>query len=642
MGICSNCFREYEGAGCPYCGYAEGSDAEKFPLALPHGTILGGRYITGRVLGQGGFGITYVAQDYTDKKLVAVKEFFPEQLALRSGSSVSTITGEREDAFRYGKECFLSEAKTLAEFIGNPNIVRVYSYFEENNTAYFAMEYIAGISLKEYLNTPAGRIPYEEAKNLLLPVMDALTAVQAKGIIHRDISPDNIFITRDGTVKLIDFGAARYSMGDRSRSLDVVLKHGYAPKEQYTRRGRQGPYTDIYALAATFYRAITGRIPPDSIDRLEEDDLIAPSVLGCSIPPSAEDALLKALSLSPTDRFQTMARFKAALNEDEASVPSPLDAAVSEASFIPPETVHDEPVAASVAAVPLITEPSVGSAPPEIEIVHQDSGKKKRLVSFIAAATLVVAAVVLLIILLPKGGEDPSSTVTATTKEGGQPQSDNAGSDASAGTGDVPDIPYSDTPSASVPETQKPTSPTAPAEKPTSSPTVKPTSAPTTAPTSPPTVKPTSPPPTSPPVYYVNVTADGVTYSIKSGDYFTYTYYLCIDGAVNALEATTTYDSSGLQLLPDSLYYPIIGDSMVSNATNAGIIRYNYTKLNGENFSSWNSVLMTATFRVTAKSGAYDIDTYLYSLAGDPDFTTYIKNGVMQAPLTRCEGVISY
>lgn len=175
--ICYNCFREMDNAdsACPACGYDPGEDQGKFPIALPHGTILAGKYITGRVLGQGGFGITYVAQDHKTKQLVAMKEYFPDTMASRDAEhTVTAYTGTAGDNFNYGKDCFLEEAKTLAEFIGNENIVRVFSYFEEYNTAYFAMEYIEGESLESYIKTHGGKISFEEAAKFLLPVMDAL------------------------------------------------------------------------------------------------------------------------------------------------------------------------------------------------------------------------------------------------------------------------------------------------------------------------------------------------------------------------------------------------------------------------------------------------------------------------------------
>lgn len=314
--FCYNCFTELKEdcEVCPFCGYDARKDEGKFPLALSHNTILGGRYITGRVLGQGGFGITYLALDWKTRERVAVKEYLPDSMATRTGrTTVSVFSGDRGDSFHYGKDCFLQEAQTLAAFNGNKNIVRVHTYFEENETAYFVMDYVEGTSFQSYIKEHGGKVSWQEAEKIILPVMDALAAVHSKGIIHRDVTPDNIFITADGTVKLLDFGAARYSLGDRSRSLDVVLKHGFAPKEQYTRHGRQGAYTDVYTLAASFYFAITGRKPPDSIDRMEEDNLIPPSSLGIDVPYELEDAILKGLAVSAGDRFPDMIQFKAAV-----------------------------------------------------------------------------------------------------------------------------------------------------------------------------------------------------------------------------------------------------------------------------------------------------------------------------------------
>lgn len=293
------------------------------PLALPADTILAGKYVIQQTLGQGGFGITYIAEDYKTKEKVVMKKFFPDTMVTRGQNNAITIrSGPAGENFIYGKDCFLAEAKTLAEFIGNENIVRVICYFEENGTAYFAMEYIEGESFQHYIKSHGGKISWEEAIKILLPVMDALAVVHSKGIIHRDVTPDNIYITREGVVKLLDFGAARYSLGDKSRSLDVVLKHGFAPKEQYTRHGRQGPFTDVYTTGASFYYALTGKRPPDAIDRMEEDDLIPPASLGVAIPPEAEDAILKALNVQSADRFQDMPAFKNALMSAKESIPN--------------------------------------------------------------------------------------------------------------------------------------------------------------------------------------------------------------------------------------------------------------------------------------------------------------------------------
>ena len=309
MTWCFNCFCEKTAPGpCPRCGYDPAFDEGKYPSALPHGSILAGQYVTGRVLGQGGFGVTYLAFDKTLAVKVAIKEYFPEAMAGRTAGSpqVTAFTGERGEQFRYGLERFLDEARTLAKFLGNPNIVGVRSYFEENGTAYFVMEYVEGVSLKAHLKNSGGKIPWQEAVRILLPVTSALQTVHSAGIIHRDIAPDNIYLTGSGQVKLLDFGAARYSLGDRSGSLDVILKHGYAPVEQYSRHGRQGPFTDVYALAATFYACVTGRVPPDAVDRLDGTPLPAPKELGAVLPPILELAVLDCLSVKAEERPQSV------------------------------------------------------------------------------------------------------------------------------------------------------------------------------------------------------------------------------------------------------------------------------------------------------------------------------------------------
>lgn len=288
---------------------------EKYPVALPRDTILAGRYIIKDVLGQGGFGITYLAEDHKTGARAAVKEFFPETMVTRQSEEleVRTYTDERLDNFRFGMTSFLDEAKMLAQFQENPHIVGVQKYFEENGTAYFAMDYIEGIDFKTFIQQSGGKLPWVEVWRIMSPIMEALDAVHRKGLVHRDVTPDNIFIADDGTVKLIDFGAARYSLGDRSQSLDVVLKHGYAPKEQYTRRGKQGPFTDVYSVAACFYAALSGYLPPESLDRMEEDNLVPLSRYGVRLPKSAEAAILKGLEVRAEDRFQSMRKFMQAI-----------------------------------------------------------------------------------------------------------------------------------------------------------------------------------------------------------------------------------------------------------------------------------------------------------------------------------------
>ena len=341
--LCYNCFQERpEGDGpCPHCGFDLGENQQKYPTALRAGTVLNGRYIVGRVLGQGGFGITYLALDTQLDAKVAIKEFMPGELATRvDGTTVSVLAESKTEAFTYGAERFQEEARTLAKFIGHPNIAGVSSYFDENDTSYFVMDYIEGISFKTYIANHGGKVSVEDACNVMIPVLQALTAVHAEGFIHRDVTPDNIYITKDGMVKLLDFGSARYSIGDKSKSLDVILKVGYAPKEQYIRRSRQGPYTDVYSCAACFYAAITGYLPPESLERLDKDELVPISQLGIDIPEYLDKAILKGLAVQPEDRFQSAAEFLEAIEsqrvvEVPGATPPPataggqLDAAIA-------------------------------------------------------------------------------------------------------------------------------------------------------------------------------------------------------------------------------------------------------------------------------------------------------------------------
>ena len=324
--LCYNCFRERpEGEGpCPYCGFDLEENARDYPNALRAGTVLNDRYVVGRVLGQGGFGITYLAWDGKLQARVAVKEFMPNEIATRIGTTVSVAMKSKSEEFTYGAERFQEEARTLAKFMGQPNIAGVTDYFDENDTSYFVMDYIEGISFKTYIANHGGKVSVEEALNVMIPVLRALTAVHAEGFIHRDVTPDNIYITKDGVVKLLDFGSARYSIGDKSKSLDVILKVGYAPKEQYIRRSRQGPYTDVYSCAACFYAAITGYLPPESLERLDHDELQPVSALGIDIPEYLDKAILKGLAVQPEDRFQSAAEFLEAIESQQVvEVPAP-------------------------------------------------------------------------------------------------------------------------------------------------------------------------------------------------------------------------------------------------------------------------------------------------------------------------------
>ncbi len=348
--VCYNCFQPLDGAAgpCPYCGFDPAENGARFPTALPMGTVLNGRYLTGRVLGQGGFGITYLAFDTQLQAKVAIKEYMPGEIAARvEGAAVSVMADTRSEDFAYGAERFREEARTLAKFIGHPNVAGVSSSFDENGTSYFVMDYIEGISFKSYIANAGGSVSVDEALNVMIPVLRALTAVHAEGFIHRDVTPDNIYISRDGNVKLLDFGSARYSIGDKSKSLDVVLKVGYAPKEQYIRRGRQGPYTDVYSCAACLYGALTGVLPPESLDRLEQDELVPVSQALPDIPEWLDRAILKGLAVQPEDRFQSAAEFLDAV-ENQIVVEAPSAPAEP---VLPRKKKSRAPMAAAAAAV---------------------------------------------------------------------------------------------------------------------------------------------------------------------------------------------------------------------------------------------------------------------------------------------------
>jgi len=284
-------------------------------MYLPQGTELNNRYVIESLLGHGGFGITYAAYDKVLNVRVAVKEYLPRQLATRGEGQtrVSVFTGEARQQYDYGLRKFLEEAQSMARFAHHPNVVSARDYFEANGTAYMVMEYVEGVTLKEYLANKGGRISFEEAKGIMMPVMDALREVHHAGMLHRDISPDNIYITTSAQVKILDFGAARYFAGEQSKSLSVILKSGYAPEEQYRSSGKQGPWTDVYAVGATFYKLLTGQKPPDALDRMAGDTLEPPSRLGVKIPPPAERALLQSLAVNAGQRFQTMGEFQQAL-----------------------------------------------------------------------------------------------------------------------------------------------------------------------------------------------------------------------------------------------------------------------------------------------------------------------------------------
>ena len=307
---------------CPHCGYVFGTHAEE-AVHLEPGTILYDRYIIGKVLGFGGFGVTYLGWDGKLEQKVAIKEYLPGEFSTRmpGRSQVTVFNGEKSEQFRDGMKKFIEESKRLAKFKNEPGIVRIFDSFEENETAYIVMEYLDGETLTSFLKREK-TIPEDEAVAMLMPVMESLEAVHAEGMLHRDIAPDNIFLTKTGDVKLIDFGASRYATTSHSRSLTVIIKPGFSPEEQYRSRGDQGPYTDVYALAATLYKMITGKTPPDAMERRakyesqNKDILEEPHKINKNISVNRENAILNAMNVRIEDRTSDVAAFIGELNAD--------------------------------------------------------------------------------------------------------------------------------------------------------------------------------------------------------------------------------------------------------------------------------------------------------------------------------------
>jgi Serine/threonine protein kinase len=316
--LCMGCMKlRRQNEQCPNCGWVEGSQPDS-PLYLPPYLQLNNRYVVGRVLGHGGFGITYLGWDQELQLKVAIKEYLPDGLGTRAlgDKTVSVFSGQNGQDYEYGLEKFLAEARTLARFQSNSNIVSIMNFFKENSTAYIVMEYVEGISLSQHLQYKKdGRMPLDEALTYIMPVADALALVHAEGILHRDISPDNIYVTKNYQVKLLDFGASRKVMNNVNKSLSVLLKPGYAPIEQYTSRGVQGAWTDEYSLAATFYKLLSGKTPPESIDRMQGTVLESLVSMGLDLPPSVETVIFRALAVQPQERYQSIEEFKAELDK---------------------------------------------------------------------------------------------------------------------------------------------------------------------------------------------------------------------------------------------------------------------------------------------------------------------------------------
>ena len=309
---------------CPHCGYDERTKNDIHQL--PTGTVLKEQYLVGRVLGQGGFGITYLAWDLYLDTPVAIKEYYPKEVVMRECSvsnSVSICTTDGETRFRNSRERFLREAKMLARFSQTPEIVQVRNFFLANNTAYIVMEYVEGITLKQYVTDQGGKLSMEETMSILRPILRALAMVHKAGLIHRDISPDNIMLLPSGGAKLLDFGAVRDMVNNNSSMTEAILKRGFAPIEQYQQRGNLGPWSDVYAMSATIYYCITGEVLLGSPDRLVEYDRLDLEQKVPQLPDYQRRALEHGLELLVKDRTPSVEVLCRELFPEDVPTPEP-------------------------------------------------------------------------------------------------------------------------------------------------------------------------------------------------------------------------------------------------------------------------------------------------------------------------------
>ena len=323
---CFGCMENFQGYPCPKCGYDPAKD-KHMEYALPPETILAGKYMAGRVLGQGGFGITYIGWDIPLERKVAIKEYYPSGQVSRSpGTRALTwySSEQSQHARQDGMQMFLKEARKMVKADSIPGVVRVLDLFQENGTAYIVMEFVEGETLKARLLRD-GSMDWETAKKIFRPVISAMEQVHAFGLIHRDLSPDNLMLLPDGSVKILDLGAAKDLSINSGASSMQVAKSGFSPLEQYIQRGGSGTWTDVYSMAATIYYTLTGTLIPGAVERLEKDTISWDFPALNRLPAQAQEALKKALAVQVKDRTQTMEALEKGLFAEPVKVqPKPV------------------------------------------------------------------------------------------------------------------------------------------------------------------------------------------------------------------------------------------------------------------------------------------------------------------------------
>lgn len=365
---CFGCMEEIPQYPCPHCGY-DPEENRPPDYILRQGTILNGKYVVGKMLGQGGFGITYVGWDLSLARKVAIKEYFPAGQVTRHPAMGSTLqwytTGQADNARRGGMEMFLKEARKMTRVDNVAQVVRVLSLFQENDTAYIVMEFVEGETLKNRLMR-TGPMEWGEAKGIFLPVIRAMGEVHGAGLIHRDLSPDNLMLEPGGGVRILDLGAAKDLNVNSGASSMLVAKGGFSPLEQYTERGGSGTWTDVYALAATMYYTLTGTMPPPAVDRMQKDTIRWDLPRLLSLPKNVLTALHQALIVAPGKRTQTMEALESQLTASSAPIAVPWK------KLIPAAALAAAVVAAAVVGLRGTSRSTAGSSGPVAPIQAQD------------------------------------------------------------------------------------------------------------------------------------------------------------------------------------------------------------------------------------------------------------------------------
>lgn len=308
--LCENCFEEVKLSHCPNCGY-DPSDSICNPTLLLPGSKLSEKYTVGGVIGMGGFGITYLAYDKSAERKVAIKEYFPRNITHRISNGTAVIADDPE-TFDMGAEKFYNEAKMILNCGENPNIVKIHDVFRANNTVYLVMEFLRGKTIKEYIRD-YGVLDAPGALYVARCVLNALSATHSAHILHRDISPDNIILCGNGGVKLIDFGAARQMVDERTQNFSTIVKYGFAPPEQYRKKTEQRTWSDVYSLGSTLYYALTGDIPADPISRFDNDDTY--NINNFGIEEGLWSVITKATRLNAEERYQNVEEMREALDK---------------------------------------------------------------------------------------------------------------------------------------------------------------------------------------------------------------------------------------------------------------------------------------------------------------------------------------